>query len=511
MATVSYTIYSHYDPPKEPAAVDAEVSLENPDASNTDSEAEWPKIRRPLAPPPVFVPATITSSYWDIDNADSSSQSTSAVNNLQERHEGTVASWYRSLLSTKLKSEESGKASNSRTASASSGIVSRDSSSASSASTSQSTSRSLTPTTSSTTLAPKNDSHTPFTTLPRQEKKDKNNWFILNALRNETSTPPAPAPTLADILERDPPPLPTEERFKPPVFLAIGPSNRGFAMLSRTGWNEGEPLGPDEVRKRYGSSTRTKRDLSLELEDDEVYQKRIKPSRKGKEKEIIPNAGVKKEIVEADLGGDDEIVEMREVDVIDLTLSDSDSDIDVHRPDPTDPGDAERTRGKMSLKPDLGVRATAGDGEGCETVQPVDSSSHSEYRDEDVQDSSRYSPRTTSDPQRGDSTDAESVVTKLSAHLRSGAAYERKALITPLATVLKSDRLGIGLKAKTVGPYKASQKRITHNAAALALHIRQSEEMRKKKRMYGRGKRGFDRHYKQEESTRQQMLSYLNS
>ena len=40
-----------------------------------------------------------------------------------------------------------------------------------------------------------------------------------------------------------------------------------------------------------------------------------------------------------------------------------------------------------------------------------------------------------------------------------------KALLTPLPTVLKPDRLGIGLKAKMVGPYKASQKRVTHNAA----------------------------------------------
>jgi hypothetical protein len=36
----------------------------------------------------------------------------------------------------------------------------------------------------------------------------------------------------------------------------------------------------------------------------------------------------------------------------------------------------------------------------------------------------------------------------------------RKALIN---TILKSDCLGIGLKAKTVGPYsRASQRRITH-------------------------------------------------
>ncbi|KAJ3529900.1 hypothetical protein NM688_g7787 [Phlebia brevispora] len=85
------------------------------------------------------------------------------------------------------------------------------------------------------------------------------------------------------------------------------------------------------------------------------------------------------------------------------------------------------------------------------------------------------------------------------------------ALLTPIATVLKSDRLGIGLKAKTVGPYKASKKRVTHNQAALAAHIRANEEMRRRKAITGRGTRGFARLAKAEAEQRRQLLASLNS
>lgn len=84
-------------------------------------------------------------------------------------------------------------------------------------------------------------------------------------------------------------------------------------------------------------------------------------------------------------------------------------------------------------------------------------------------------------------------------------------LLTPIATVLKSDRLGIGLKAKTVGPYKASKKRVTHNQAALAAHNHANEEMRRIKAITGRGSRGFARLAKAESEQRRQLLASLNS
>jgi len=87
--------------------------------------------------------------------------------------------------------------------------------------------------------------------------------------------------------------------------------------------------------------------------------------------------------------------------------------------------------------------------------------------------------------------------------------YARKALLTPIATVLKSDRLGIGLKAKTVGPYKASQKRVTHNAAALAAHVKAAEESRKRKQVFGRGHKGFERQRRRDEDKRKALLAEL--
>lgn len=84
------------------------------------------------------------------------------------------------------------------------------------------------------------------------------------------------------------------------------------------------------------------------------------------------------------------------------------------------------------------------------------------------------------------------------------------SLLTPLPTVLKADRLGIGLKAKTEGPYGRAKKRVTHNAAALAAHMKASEEIRREKAKVGRGSRGFAKLHKREEEKRKVMLAYLN-
>jgi hypothetical protein len=84
------------------------------------------------------------------------------------------------------------------------------------------------------------------------------------------------------------------------------------------------------------------------------------------------------------------------------------------------------------------------------------------------------------------------------------------ALLTPLPTVLKSDRLGIGLKAKTEGQYRSSVKRVTHNAAALAAHIKASEDLRRAQRQLGRGRSAFARAERIERERRQNMMAYLS-
>ncbi|KAJ3894284.1 hypothetical protein GG344DRAFT_86639 [Lentinula edodes] len=249
----------------------------------------------------------------------------------------------------------------------------------------------------------------------------KNDWFIQKVLASESSSHIRPAPTtaspsLADILARNPPPAPNEEPFKPPVFLAIGPSNKGFAMLQNSGWNEGEALGQDVVRRRR-----------IQRGDPSPWVKREEEN--------------EETVVEVPLGdGDGEITEIRKIPIIDLTASDSESD---------------------------------------------------------------------SEPE--DDSTSDNLVTLNDKQQQVSSASGRKALLTPLPTVLKSDRLGIGLKAKTAGPYKESVKRVTHNAAALAAHYRRAEEARARKERWGKGRRGFARKDKEEQMSRRSMLSYMNS
>ncbi|EIW81040.1 hypothetical protein CONPUDRAFT_82125 [Coniophora puteana RWD-64-598 SS2] len=240
--------------------------------------------------------------------------------------------------------------------------------------------------------------------VSKSEKTTKNNWFIKRALRSAPSTVPStPPPTLADILDKEPPPNSFDKRFVPPVWLAIGPSNKGFTMLERSGWNEGEGLGA-HVHNAAGSIT----------------------SGKGESK-ALPTS----------LSTDGQ-------EIIDLTLTDSDSE---------------------------------------ESVVDVDS----------LPDASTP------------------VLVGASARSERQPIHDQRALLTPLPTVLKSDRLGIGLKAKTEGPYKQSKKRVTHGQAAMAAHIKASRELQLQKAQIGRGKRGFAKQRKREEDERRQLLADFNS
>jgi hypothetical protein len=194
-------------------------------------------------------------------------------------------------------------------------------------------------------------------------------------------------------------------------------------MLEQRGWNEGEGLGP-RVRRR----------TRIEGNFINVEESSEKKSQLGARR-----LAVKKE--EREAKWEEDVQEIRNVDVIDLTHSDSEDD--VHE---------------------------SGDDEDALKDQP-------EPLDASFSLPSPHSPR---------------------------------ALLTPIATVLKSDRLGIGLKAKAVGPYKASQKRVIHSAAAMAAHIKAAEELRRKKVGVGRGRRGFAKMAKKEQDRRQKMLAYLN-
>ncbi|KAJ7259515.1 hypothetical protein B0H12DRAFT_1201705 [Mycena haematopus] len=343
MATTSFTIYSHYDPKKQLRAQGETAQrptegqeIDPADVWDAEAQIAFPTRR---VPPPLFVPA--------VGDAVSLPHPKS-----RPPLDSNVALWYRSLTET---------AQGSRPVS-----------------------------TSASAPAP-----SPPVPRPR-ERRSKNNWFIMNAITSEPAPTTGTPSTLADILAREPPPLPHEEKYNPPVFFGFG------------GWSEGEPLGPDFPRRPSARG-------------DTVPQDMI----------ATPNGPIGNEkgtVVPAE--------------IIDLTMSDSESE----ESEPESEPDGER--------------------------------------------------------------DIDNVPVAFGAHTEGSS---RKALITPISTVLKSDRLGIGLKAKTIGPYKASQKRITHNAAAMAMHVKATEALRRQKKLTGRGHRGFARQRKAEEANRRDLLAYMNT
>ncbi|KAF8550063.1 hypothetical protein OG21DRAFT_1447135 [Imleria badia] len=360
MATVTHIIRSHYDP-ADREKFERETGQRTDDQSDPwQTESSFSAQRR-IRAAPTFVPATISYDDWGVPLRTSSP---TPAPEKPDQPSTSTAEWYRSLTA--------------------------------------STSSHEAPLRPSSAPSPRfQDARPPQ--KAHQESITKNNWFISRALRSEPSTKPSsPAPSLADLLARDPPPLPSEGRYTPPVWLHIGPSNRGFGMLQQSGWNEGEGLGAHVVRQVARASA-SDAPSSVKVEEDET-----------------------------------DVQNMTEV--IDLTLSDSEASEDAFE----------------------------------------------EY------DVIHGSVQTQAYPGE------------------ASAPHMQRSLLTPLPTILKADRLGIGLKAKTEGPYKQSKKRVTHSAAALAAHIRSAEEMRRNKAIVGKGKRGFAKIHKGEEKRRKAMLAYLN-
>ncbi|ETW81684.1 hypothetical protein HETIRDRAFT_125147 [Heterobasidion irregulare TC 32-1] len=387
MATVTHYIRSHYDPIRDRDRLQLETgqTIGEPEPHG-EEEDPWQTeftfgVRHSLASAPRFVRATLPYDEWGniIIN------SPEPVQNIeQDEKPQDLASWYRTLTQrTDQKDTPPAKI----------------------------------PKSSSVCLPSTSTSHSLTSTARTGKRKDRD-WFISRALaQSASSSTPAPSSTLADILSRDPP---ADQPLKPPIFLHLGPSNRGWAMLQRHGWNEGEGLGRSVARRG---------DVRLESLEGGQGSGSKRPEVQ------VHNIKVKQEEITVDEG----MVKVKDTQVIDLTLSESESE----------------------------------DGEDIEIISS--SSLPPQQPDVMVRDHS-----------------------------------SQNALLTPIATVLKSDRLGIGLKAKTEGPYRASIKRVTHNAAALQAHVQAGEELRRTKTLVGKGGRGFERLQRKERERRQEMLAYLN-
>lgn len=398
MATVTHIIRSEYDP-ADRERLERETGQLDEDADPWQTESSFAAQHR-LRVVPTFVPATIQYDEWG--EPSQSALLSTARQSKTDSASAETAQWYKSLARTHAPPIRNDTLQC---------PVQRSSS------------------------APAPEDPPKHTKPQPREAINKNNWFISRALRSEPSTPPScPAASVADILARDPPPLPSEQRYKPPVWLHIGPSNKGFSMLQRSGWNEGEGLGAHAARFPDARS-RAVLETETQTEAGETSSRLTSRYRTSTAKGKEPEGAVAYQRVTAAAPGD----------VIDLTQSDSEPDEEV---DPS-----------------------------FEAFQATPS--HPDMPSQLPNDT-------------------------------SASSHEQKSLLTPIPTVLKADRLGIGLKAKTEGPYRQSKKRVTHNALALIKHIRASEEMQKKKAEMGRGRRGFAKLHKREEEKRKWMLAYLN-
>ncbi|KAI9443366.1 hypothetical protein H4582DRAFT_1808091 [Lactarius indigo] len=278
---------------------------------------------------------------------------------------------------------------------------------------------------------------------PKPTLRRAQDWFISRAISQHAASAPAtPHPstsnnTLADLLSRNPPTA--EQPLRPPVFLHLGPSNKGWVMLENQGWSEGEGLGSSVPRS---SDARPTKRLPI---------KKGKAGRGSPLTPALPSPPPQERTSEVIL--DHDIVEVRKVPVIDLTLSDTeDEDGDVDRYEDEEEGDDDD--------------------------------------DDRNNDNDNLSLSPNSPP--------------------SDPCAEPTVLLTPLPIVLKSDRLGIGLKAKTEGPYRSSVKRVTHNAAALAAHVKAGEDLRRTQHRFGKGQRAYARAEHFERERRQNLMAYLS-
>ncbi|KAI0322346.1 hypothetical protein OF83DRAFT_1093778 [Amylostereum chailletii] len=430
MATVTHYIRSDYDPEIDRQRLLRETGqpLDEP-VPPEDADLAWQTgssfgLNRRIVLAPRFVPATLSYDEWGNVTLPANENATS--NHAASDSDG-IGGWYRSLRRAET-----------------------------APSTLRPTKLSPSP---RSQLSPSSPSSKPSTISARSfsasDKRHERDWFISRVLDHPASLPPSPAPSssLADILSREPP---ASKPHKPPVFLHLGPSNKGWAMLQNQGWSEGEGLGGSgrRPRKRARSTPPpddiTRPDTILRAD---IEKPRTQPPPRA------PGPAPKLKLRREELVVDDDIVEVKHTPVIDLTCSDSDDDDEM-----VPGGDPSASRTIHAGPASISLPASPSPSPGS----PLDN---------DV--SEPYSSTQT-------------------------------ALLTPLPTVLKSDRLGIGLKAKTEGPYRSSVKRVTHNAASLAAHTKAAEEARRTKEVFGRGKRGFQRMEKRERQERQDLIAYMN-
>ena len=415
MATVTHYIRSDYDPEVDKDRLLRETGQstdDDVDPWQTESSSAGFHNSHRLANAPKFVPAALSYDEWG----------TAAAPSYSERgtlSQGDVASWYRSLsrqgATSPKQQEQEGQSQlspHSHPTAHRSSKASPEPPIASSSSISPSITRPASSSANSANLAATSSSSAQPAPLSTQRRVGRD-WFIARAISQSqsASAPSTPRPrsgssgSLADILERHPPST-NAQPFRPPVFLHLGPSNKGWAMLQNQGWSEGEGLGTSTSSRSGIDASNNRTEKEQKARKRSRLDRLSPPSSPSREQ---PEATEEHILVGGDDDDDDPIIEVRKkahVPTIDLTRSDTEEDEDEE--------DEEDDRNN-----DSPVSPASADDDPTRTTS---------------------TSTTVSDP-RGTQT----------------------ALLTPLPTVLKSDRLGIGLKAKTEGPYRSSVKRVTRS------------------------------------------------
>ncbi|KAG9027303.1 hypothetical protein FS837_004311, partial [Tulasnella sp. UAMH 9824] len=200
MATQAFRIVSEYDPPKEDSTQDV-ISL--PDDGWSTGHT-FGLSKRILHPPKFVRPSGDYDEYGRPKEADDDDEI-----QIIEHRPSNLGQWYGNL---------------SRTHPATAGEVPPPPPRPASAPTEEPAS-SLRPVQPSSTNLP------PFLkNLSRRLEADAS-----------TSLPRASSSSsLPEMLARAPPPLPSEAPFTPPTFTVLGPANKGYSMLERHGWREGQ-------------------------------------------------------------------------------------------------------------------------------------------------------------------------------------------------------------------------------------------------------------------------------
>ena len=460
MATVTHYIRPEYD-----AEADKERLLQETgqvvddvlDPWQTESSSAGFDTSRRLANAPKFVPALLSYDEWGNVSNPPYAESASPVRD-------DVASWYRSL------SRQGPNPTRPQRQSASRGSANRQRTPEANPEPSSSSPSITAPAPPNSSIHATDSPVSSARVESRKRHRGSYDWFISRAIfqSQSVSAPPSPRPssTLADMLSRY---GPSTEPIRPPVFLHLGPSNKGWVMLQNQGWSEGEGLGAGS----RGNDTRVKRE-TLQTESERGKKRMRFDSQSPPAPTPTPmlptstsisheqaTKGEEEEEILIDDDDDDPIIEIRKkahVPMIDLTQSDTESDDEGEDGEDEDEDENDDNEADDDLNP---------------PAAPTSSTTHTETV----------------------SGDPRAIQT---------------ALLTPLPTVLKSDRLGIGLKAKTEGPYHSSVKRVTHNAAALAAHVKAAEDRRRTQRLLGKGHRAFARADQLERERRQNMMAYLS-